>query len=354
MKAPLLSVVMSVCNVDRFLVESLESILGQSFREFEFVVVDYGSTDKSKSIVANYAARDSRIVLSEIPKCTLPEARNAGCSLARGRYIAIMDADDVSLPDRLMFEIDFMERNPGVGLLGGAAEWINALRQPLFVLSNPTGYGEIKSELLTRNPFCHPTVIIRKEVFTLVGGYRKALQASHDYDLFLRIAEHFECANLKQVVLRYRIHASQISITKQRQQTLCKLAAQASASCRRRGVPDPLNSVREVSTELLASMGVTEARLKHELAADCRDWVHNMFLAGEYDVALRVALDFFRSDLRHVERWQRADLLVWVARIYRRQNRVFSCMLAALCAVANRPALAGTLLRSSLRKPRLV
>jgi len=354
MSEPLVSVVMVVRNVERLLRESIESILGQTFREFEFIIVDFGSTDQSEALAATYAARDSRIKLGAIPACALPEARNTACSLAQGTYIAIMDADDVSLPCRLSLQIDFMEKHPEVGLLGGAAQWINAAGHPIVAPSDPTEHQDITTALLTRCPIRHSTVVMRKQAFTLVGRYRRPFIAAHDYDLFLRMAERFHCANLSQIVLNYRVHASQTSISQRVQQTFCKLAAQASALARRSGQPDPLNSVHEVSTELLASMGVTEARLKHELAADCRDWVHNMFLAGEYDVALRVALDFFRSDLRHVERWQRADLLVWVARIYWRQNRVFSCMLAALCAVANRPALAGTLLRSYLRKPRLV
>src|SRR5271169_6728077 len=98
---------MVVCNVDRFLAESIESILGQTFREFEFIIVDFGSTDNSKSIISSYATRDSRIKLRVVPHCGLAEARNAGCFLAQGQYIAIMDADDVSLPNRLLWEVEF-------------------------------------------------------------------------------------------------------------------------------------------------------------------------------------------------------------------------------------------------------
>ncbi len=100
---------MVMCNVDRFLAESIESILGQTFRDFEFIIVDFGSTDKSKAIASSYATKDSRIRFHEIPNCGLAEARNVSCSLARGRYIAIMDADDVSVPDRLMLQIEVHE-----------------------------------------------------------------------------------------------------------------------------------------------------------------------------------------------------------------------------------------------------
>ena len=97
MNKPLISVVMVICNVDRFLAEAIESILAQSFRDFEFIIVDFGSADNSKAIASHYAAEDTRIKFHEIPHCGLAEARNAGCALAQARYIAIMDADDVSL-----------------------------------------------------------------------------------------------------------------------------------------------------------------------------------------------------------------------------------------------------------------
>src|SRR6266849_7989485 len=102
MTRPLVSVAMVVCNVDRFLAEAIESILNQTFGDFEFIILDFGSTDRSKSIISEYASKDRRIKFQTIPRCGLAEARNAGCSLAQGRYIAIMDADDIAVTDRLM------------------------------------------------------------------------------------------------------------------------------------------------------------------------------------------------------------------------------------------------------------
>src|SRR5208283_530756 len=126
MKQPVVSVVMVTCNVERFLREAIESVLSQSFRDFEFVIVDFGSTDKSKDIISSYVEKDSRISLKEIPKCGLAAARNAACFLAKGRYIAIQDADDISLPDRLIAEVDFMEKHPEVGLVGSAIQRIDS------------------------------------------------------------------------------------------------------------------------------------------------------------------------------------------------------------------------------------
>src|SRR5580700_1613954 len=138
MSKPEVSVVMVVCNVDRFLTEAIESIFGQTFRDFEFIIVDFGSTDNSKSIIASCAAKDPRIRFHEIRHCGLAEARNAACFLAQGQYIAVMDADDVSVPERLQWEAEFLRSHPEVGVVGGAKEWIDATGRSLFINGDPS------------------------------------------------------------------------------------------------------------------------------------------------------------------------------------------------------------------------
>jgi hypothetical protein len=351
---PLVSVVMVACNVDRFLAESIESILGQTFREFEFIIVDFGSTDKSEVIVSSYAAKDSRIKLHKIPHCGLGEARNAGCFLAQGRYIAIMDADDVSVPDRLTWEIDFMEKHPEVSVLGGAVEWIDTTGKALITWDNPVGDREIQLALLERCPLWQPTVLMRRDAFVAIGGYRPPFAPAEDYDLWLRMAEQFQIANLKQVVLKYRIHPYQVSMRKRTQQTLGVLAAQVAASSRRNGIPDPLSSVKEITPEVVAALGVTKPRQQSELASQRGRWIRNMCMAGEYSVALEAALETLQSDLEYVERRQIADLHLIVARLYWRQRKFLSSLLAAAHAVVTRPVVAGRPLQPLLRRLGLV
>lgn len=341
---------MVTCNVDRFLAESIESVLGQTFRDFEFVIVDFGSTDNSKSIISSYAARDSRIKFHEIPSCGLAEARNAGCSLAQGRYIAIMDADDVSLPNRLLWEVEFMKQHPEVGVLGGAVEWINAMGKPLMTHQHPLGDRELQAALLTHSVLWQPTVLIRRDAFTSVGGYRGAFAPAEDYDLWLRIAEHFQIANLEHVVLQYRFHPSQVSMSRRVQQTLGILGAQVSASSRRKGLPDPLNSVKEITSELLAALGVTKAVQQRELASTRKDWIQNMCMAGEYSAALQAAQETLQSDVEYVERKKIADLHLTVAWLYWRLSRPLSSALSMARAVLTHPALVGRPLKPLLRR----
>lgn len=349
MGQPLVSVVMPVCNAERFLSEAIDSILGQTFSNLEFIIADFGSSDKSKEIACLYARRDSRVKLHEIDPCNLPQARNAGCSFAQGQYIAVMDADDVSLPDRLKWEVDFMESHPSVGVVGGATEWIDALGTFLRRHNFPTGDREIKADLRTHCPFCHPTALIRKDAFEQVGGYRAAFSLAHDYDLWLRTSERFECANLDQPVLRYRIHPYQVSLRKRIQQTSCILAAQASAAARRSGKPDPLDALEEITPATLAGLGVTEAERQSRIALELRRSIRWMCLTGEHSAALKAALEFLQSGWMHVEPWQIAELHLTTANLYWRGGRPWNSLFALVRAVASRPLILARPLKPLLR-----
>ncbi|MGA8223701.1 MAG: glycosyltransferase [Candidatus Acidiferrales bacterium] len=346
MTKPIVSVVMVISNVERFLAEAIESILGQIFKDFEFIVLDFGSTDKSEAIVATYAAQDSRIKLHKISPCFLPKARNAACSFAQGRYIAVMDADDISVPDRLMWQVEFMEKHPEISVLGGAVDWIDADGRVLVTWDNPVDDQEIRSALVERCPLWHPTVLMRRETFTSVGGYRPF--PAEDYDLWLRISEHFQLANLKQVVLKYRVHPYQNSVRKRTRQTVGCLAARLSAAARKRGDVDPLNSVDEVTPELLSALGVTEEQQQTAFAGAYLQWIRNLCTAGESSAALGAALEMLQSS-----QWEHAkpvvtDIRLLTARIYWRQRKPFKSLMAAGRAVAIRPKVIGRFLKPLL------
>ncbi len=349
MNSPLVSVVMVVRDVERFLGEAIESILCQTFRDFEFIIVDFGSTDKSRSILSTYAVKDCRIKVHVIPNCALAQARNSGCSLAQGRYIAIMDADDIAVPERLAWQVEFMGNHPDVGVLGGATEWIDATGRLLRIDRPPVEDPEIRAALKGRCPFATPT--IRTEAFGLVGGYRRVFVQAEDYDLWLRIAERFQCANLPQVVLKYRIHSGQLSVRRTREQTLCVLAAQVSALARGEGMPDPLDGVDAVTPELLAALGVSDATQQITTAGQCLSWLRTMYLAGEYSSALATTDEVLESSgWEHAERWQMADIRLIAARSYWKQRRFARSLLMACQAFMTRPAMAGRPIKTLLRR----
>lgn len=351
MNEPLVSVAMVVCNVDRFLAEAIESILGQTFREFEFVIVDFGSTDKSKAIISSYAGRDDRIRFHEIPHCGLAEARNAACFRAQGRYIAIMDADDIAVKERLAWQVSFMEEHPEVAVLGGAVEWIDSCGRPVLTMRPPTENCEIQAALLEKNPFWQPSVALRRDAFVSIGGYRTVFSAAEDFDLWLRIAERYQIANLSRIILRYRIHPDQMTLRKRRVQVLSHMAAQAAALSRRNGQPDPLDSINEITSEVLAALGVSEMTQQVTLGREYQGWVRAVCAAGEYPSALSAAVEFLNSsDRRHAEGRVVAELRLRAARIYWRQKRFLRSVLIAGRAVVGRPKTIGRPLKPLLQR----
>jgi glycosyltransferase involved in cell wall biosynthesis len=351
--SPLVSVVMIACNVERFLSEAIESVLAQTFRDFEFIVLDYGSTDTSKDIVSAYAAKDSRVKLHTAPPCTYIEAKIIACSLARGRYIAIQDADDNSLPNRLSWEVEFMEKNPDVAVVGSAADWINSAGKFLLTSRPPTSHEGIRRALLTSSPFVHTSVLMRRDIYTQVGGYRRALLYAEDFDLFARMSERFPCANLNHVAVQYRIHGRQLSLVTRRQQVVAKLAAGAAATARQAQHVDPLDSIPEISESFLPALGVSPAQFQAALFWSYQDWVYNMFLAGEYSVALKTALEVLASDWEGVDRKQIADLRLMVGRLLWKQRQFVPSLVSASRAVVAKPTLVRELQQSLWRKARL-
>jgi glycosyltransferase involved in cell wall biosynthesis len=252
-RAPMVSVVMSVYNGERHLRESIESILRQSFCDFEFIIIDDASTDGSPEIVKHYQNVDQRIrvfrqrhrLYNEADTYRLGEALNQGCALARGKYIARMDADDIAVSHRLSLQVDFMEQHPAVGLVGGAVEWFDTDRGSLGVYRNPTDDHQIRKRLFKTNSFWHPTAFFRKDVFLSSGGYR-SIVASEDYDLWLRMADRFRLANLDDVVLHYRVHPQQVSVRKRRQQTYSSVAVRAAALARNGMKREPFSPAGDV------------------------------------------------------------------------------------------------------------
>lgn len=336
---PMVSVVMVIRDVESFVAEAIDSILTQTFRDFEFIIVDFGSRDKSKEIASEYARNDERIRLVEIPACSYIEAKIAACLLPTGRYIAIQDADDVSFPNRLEAEVEFMARHPELGLLGGAVELIDSQGKYLRTPGQyPTEDAEIRSALKEYNPFWHPTVLILREAYVRAGGYRAPSSPSDDYDLWLRISEHYQSANLKQLVLKYRIHPAQLSLRKRRQQILCALAAQASASLRSSGREDLMNSVTEITPDVLEKMGVSEAAQKKALAEGYASLIKLAYAAGENAAVLEASAEMF--ELCHgaaVDKRLLSDVRILAAKAFWNEGRLASGFLSAGRAVLAYP-----------------
>ncbi len=210
-KPPLVTVLMSVYNSAPFLRASIESVLGQTFRDFEFLIIDDCSTDSSLEIIQSYADPRIRVVRNE-KNLALIRSLNKGLQLAQGTYIARHDSDDLSLPLRLDKEVRFLESNGGVGLVGSYFIAINEAGEFLQYFRPPTDSDALKRKLLIKNPFAHGTVMFRKECIEKTGFYREELKHAEDYDLWLRISQFFDLANLPLYLYQWRLNVGSVSV----------------------------------------------------------------------------------------------------------------------------------------------
>jgi glycosyltransferase involved in cell wall biosynthesis len=207
-----LSVLMPVYNCERYLDEAIWSIRRQTFCEFELVVVNDGSTDRSLEIVREHAACDERIILLDTKNGGIVSALNAGLAVCRGKYIARMDGDDVALPNRFSSQIDFLERHPAIGVVGGWATVIDENGAQTGAIRLPTSSTQINASLVNGEyAMLHPTLMMRLECLVKIGNYDASFRYAEDLDLLLRLGEVTELANLSRTVLSYRRRGASMS-----------------------------------------------------------------------------------------------------------------------------------------------
>jgi glycosyltransferase involved in cell wall biosynthesis len=205
MSHPEISVVMPVYNAAAYLEEAVRSILGQTFRDFEFIIINDGSTDATASILKRYAGLDSRIRLYHQENQGMMSALNRGCQLARGQYIARMDADDVSLPQRLQRQLEYLEGHPEIGIVG---TWIFNIDESGSVRGTwcpPTNPKLLKWTNFFGVCVSHSTVLMRRQVIEKLGFYRPDAVHAEDVDLWLRASSITEFGNVPEVLGKYRV-----------------------------------------------------------------------------------------------------------------------------------------------------
>lgn len=209
--APRVSVVMSVHNGGQYLAEAIDSILSQTFTDFEFIIVDDGSSDLTFDTLAIYQKQDARIRAHHFEvRRGLSTALNFGIRLAHGCYIARMDADDISLPTRLQEQVLFLDGNPDVDICGTWVELFGARQGEKW--QHPTTHDFIYSRMLFASAFAHPTVMLRtSSILETEMLYDEEVRYAQDYDLWSRAVSKLRMANLGRVLLRYRVHSQNAS-----------------------------------------------------------------------------------------------------------------------------------------------
>jgi glycosyltransferase involved in cell wall biosynthesis len=216
MTAPLVSAVMPVYNGERFVVEAVRSILAQTFGDFECVVVDDGSTDRTATLLEAEQARDPRVVVHRQPtNLGFRTALNTACALARGELIARMDADDISESTRFERQVTFLQAHPEVGVVGSAVQFIDERGARGRVKWYPAGSGLAAWSMLFFNSLGHPSVMMRRALLEAAGWYPAGcVGGTEDYAIFLDLSWRSRIANLREVLLRYRVWGGNMTQTK--------------------------------------------------------------------------------------------------------------------------------------------
>ncbi len=236
---PKVSVVMPVCNSEKFLAASIESVLKQTFKEFEFIIIDDGSLDNTHAIIKKYAADDSRIRIINQEHSGIVVALNRGLIEARSQWIFRMDADDICFPDRFEAQIDVVEKEPSLVLIGSWCEQIDENGLEIKRNKYPAEHKDLINWLETgKGFFPHSSALYRRDMVIKAGRYRQRFCFAEDTDLWLRLSEYGKFACYKGALIKLRKHRENISNQHFRTQRLLSVAARICFFRRRQHLAD--------------------------------------------------------------------------------------------------------------------
>ena len=281
MKTPIISVLLPVHNGQKYLLEAINSILNQTERDFEFIIINDGSTDLTGSLLQEIEKKEKRItIINGKEKQGLTIALNIGIAHAKGKYIARMDADDMALPERFSKQLEFLENNPEFVIVGCCTLLIDPEGLPICLFSQKTSHKEIDADHMAGKggAICHPASMIRKNALEKIGGYRQTMKNAEDLDLFLRLAEIGQIGNLPEILFKWRMHFHSVGHTYRESQRKSAKKAVLAAFSRRGLQPTTLPGLEEMEESSIADVhrkwawwalkaGNTKTSRKHAISA---------------------------------------------------------------------------------------
>jgi cellulose synthase/poly-beta-1,6-N-acetylglucosamine synthase-like glycosyltransferase len=291
---PSVSVLMPVYNASRYVTEAIDSILAQTFTDFEFLIINDGSTDESLALLQEFAQRDERIHLHSRANTGYLVALNEMLERARGGFIARMDADDVAMPSRLEQQVRHLNEHAECGVVGSRVLLIDTDGDPICTWNDETTHTEIDAIHMngrSGSAICHPSAMMRRDIVMKVGCYREAFYFAEDLDLFLRIAEHVRIANLPDTLLKYRMDMNSICHARKDQQNHAINAAIREAHIRRH-LPPP------------ATLPFGKNSESHSVADQHRKWAWWALSAGNKKTARKHARTAVRVAPWSTDSWK--------------------------------------------------
>lgn len=268
-----ISVIMPVYNGEKFLKEAIDSILNQTFKDFEFIIINDGSTDNSKSIISGFD--DQRIKYYENESnLGIVETLNKAVELSNGIYIARQDQDDVSIPYRFEKQFEFMENNPEIAVSGSYISMFGSSQNVIW--NYPVLHEDILCNLLFSVVINHPTVMMRRSVI-LENDFRYAplFNGAEDYDLWVRIAKRHKIANIPEVLLFYRIHPNQMA------KTFSEKQVRLANSIRQRMLCELCDEISDEEYEIHSEISYTNAKFDFEWIKAALEWLAKLKNAND-------------------------------------------------------------------------
>jgi glycosyltransferase involved in cell wall biosynthesis len=316
---PKISVIMSVYNGEKYLGEAIESVLGQTFTDFDFIIVNDGSTDGSLEIIQSY--HDERIrVMNNESNLGLTKSLNKAIKESGGEYIARQDADDISLPDRFGEQVRFLEKHQEVALLGTSVYRIDSNGKTIgkmIMLARPT-----MKDLLRGNQFNHGSVMFRRRLLDDVDGYNDLFRYVQDYELWLRIARHHEVRNLTRILYKLRVHNQNVRFTNVEEATLYNILARKLA---KESLADKV--LKEISAQGIRSLyqylSKGEAVTVHKAKASLHVDNGNLKLAREeYQKIFDLTPFDLENDINIVRSYFGRNIMIGSSRLYERMTNL--------------------------------
>jgi len=312
---PRITVLMPVYQAERYLEEAVESILAQSFDDFELLALDDGSTDASPRILEALADRDDRIRVRRSEHVGLVSRLNQGLAEARGEFIARMDADDVSHPERFERQLAYLDARPDCVAVGTETDEVDPERRIIRTLDIRTTHSEIESELMRGNggALVHASALYRIDALRKIGGYRKEFEYGEVIDLHLRLAEIGRLANLPESLYEYRQNFTSVCFTR-RQELRCKQDAAIREALLRRGLDPDSAPKRPPVTPITSADAVWASWANHALVAGHRDTARHYAIKAfcaapqrHWKLPIRVGLGiqplFWQRGRRRLQKW---------------------------------------------------
>ena len=288
MDRPTVSVLIPAYNAEQYIDEAIESVLNQTFQDFEIIVVNDGSTDETRTRLADYED-EPRITVIDQDNAGPAAARNRCFNASNGNFIAILDADDRSRPRRLELQSQRLEEDSELGLVGSYAQKIKPGGDPLEILEVPLKHREIAARIDDSNQFVHATVMMRRSVFEELGGYREDYPASEDYEFLRRATHNFQTANIPEVLYDYRIHGESNTFYALKQQKLYGLMTRHLAKQNQSidDFPELLDT--PLTRESLVEFGISPRRIDEKLFSSYKRRVRVLVGLGDFNGARQFA-----------------------------------------------------------------